>query len=167
MVGCETPKLQLVDLRDAIYARSEEEAVRIGSSLQDIAGRAIIETEENIPLLLNNVDDASNLAGSVDVIDYNSDRIQIKAHVPHPEGAWLVYADAYHPSWRARVDGQRVPIVRANLAFKAVRLTPGDHVIEFVFGTWQDIASNNFLWYFGACWVMGVCGWVCFYIRNS
>jgi len=162
MVGCETPKLQLVDVRNAIYANSEEEATRLGKSLQDITGRAIIETEENIPLLVSNVDGVSDLAGSVEVTDYTSDRILIKAHVKTPDGAWLVYADAYHPSWRARVDGQRVQIVRANLAFKAVSLTPGDHVIEFVFGTWQDIALSYFLWYFGACWVVGVCGWVCF-----
>jgi hypothetical protein len=43
----------------------------------------------------------------------------------------LVLVDAYDPGWRASVDGERVPVLRANLLFRAVALPPGRHVVEF------------------------------------
>ncbi len=47
--------------------------------------------------------------------------------------AYLVLADSAYPSWRARVDGEGVPIVRADVALRAVLLEPGEHVVEFSF----------------------------------
>jgi uncharacterized membrane protein YfhO len=44
-----------------------------------------------------------------------------------------VLVDAYDPGWRARVDGRDAPLLRANLAFRAVELPTGMHRVEFVF----------------------------------
>ena len=46
---------------------------------------------------------------------------------------YLVVADPYHPGWRVEVDGERVPVLRANSAFSAVRLEPGEHRVVRVF----------------------------------
>jgi hypothetical protein len=49
------------------------------------------------------------------------------------EQSVLVFADTYYVGWRAFVDGDEVPILRANHAFKAVQVGPGPHVVRFVF----------------------------------
>jgi len=50
-----------------------------------------------------------------------------------PKGGALYYADAYHPGWRALVDGQSAPVERSHGAFKAVALQPGPHRVELSF----------------------------------
>lgn len=52
--------------------------------------------------------------------------IQVRA-----EGnALLVVADAWHPAWQATIDGTSTPVIRANHAFRAIAIPPGDHVVE-------------------------------------
>jgi uncharacterized membrane protein YfhO len=41
--------------------------------------------------------------------------------------------DNYYPEWRAAVDGEPAPVVRANLAFRAVPVPAGDHVVMMHF----------------------------------
>jgi hypothetical protein len=48
-------------------------------------------------------------------------------------GGYLVMLDSFAGDWRATADGHPATIVRANGLFRAVRLTPGPHVVEFVF----------------------------------
>jgi hypothetical protein len=45
----------------------------------------------------------------------------------------LVLADTHYPGWTATVDGEPREILRANHAFRAVALEPGDRVVEFVY----------------------------------
>ena len=43
--------------------------------------------------------------------------------------AALVVLDNYYSEWRAEVDGEAVPLVRANLAFRALPVPAGEHVV--------------------------------------
>jgi hypothetical protein len=47
------------------------------------------------------------------------------------QGGYLVLTDTWFPGWTARVDGQDVQVERADYAFRAVRLEPGRHEVEF------------------------------------
>jgi len=66
---------------------------------------------------------------SVRVIGYTAERVVLAATVHSP--ALLILADAYFPGWQATVDGAAAPILRANLMFRAVALTPGAHEVIF------------------------------------
>lgn len=48
-------------------------------------------------------------------------------------GGYLVLLDAYSEDWHAAVDGRAAEVVRANGLFRAVRLAPGRHVVEFMY----------------------------------
>jgi hypothetical protein len=72
---------------------------------------------------------------------FSANRLSLAVEHPNPAGATLVYGDAFHPGWRAFVDGRAVPLVLAGGAVKALFLPPGRHRVEFVFGRdWERAA---------------------------
>jgi predicted membrane protein DUF2079/membrane protein YfhO len=46
-------------------------------------------------------------------------------------GGYLVLLDLYYPGWQADVDGKSTPILAANEAFRAVKIAPGTHTVDF------------------------------------
>jgi uncharacterized membrane protein YfhO len=48
-------------------------------------------------------------------------------------GGFLVTSEVFYPGWSATLDGRPVPIERANYAYRAVALPPGDHRIAFLY----------------------------------
>ena len=47
--------------------------------------------------------------------------------------ALLILSEPYYPGWRAVIDGQTAPILRANYILRAIPLSPGEHVVELSF----------------------------------
>ncbi len=58
-------------------------------------------------------------------LEYGSQRLDIE--LTSTDDAVLVLSEAYHPGWKAEMDGRPVPIYRANLAFRAVEVPAGIH----------------------------------------
>ncbi|MGC8827895.1 MAG: YfhO family protein, partial [Anaerolineae bacterium] len=56
---------------------------------------------------------------------------EVVLHTRSEGPAYLVLSDAFYPGWRAYVDGEEVPILRANVMFRAVRLPAGEHTVVF------------------------------------
>ncbi len=75
---------------------------------------------------------------------FSANHLELDVTVPGTKGAWLMYADTWHPQWTAAVNGQRVPVLRANLAYKAVPLRPGHNLVRFSFYS-RQIAFLQFL----------------------
>jgi len=56
-------------------------------------------------------------------------RLRLRASAPGP--CLLFLSDLFYPGWEATVDGAEARVLRANHAFRAVALAPGEHVVEF------------------------------------
>jgi hypothetical protein len=73
----------------------------------------------------------SGFSGTSELRAYLPDRVEIEAAFDQPGYAVLV--DAWDPGWRASVDGADAPVLRANVAFRAVAVPAGRHRIELVY----------------------------------
>jgi hypothetical protein len=67
-------------------------------------------------------------ADAVRVVERHPDRLVLRAR-SGGEG-YLVVTGAWDPWWRATVDGRETRVLRANVAFRAVRISAGEHVVE-------------------------------------
>jgi hypothetical protein len=63
------------------------------------------------------------------IISYGNRAVTI--HASLNDVGILVLADSYYPGWNAYVDGKPQKILRANLFFRAVVLSQGEHTVEF------------------------------------
>jgi uncharacterized membrane protein YfhO len=75
----------------------------------------------------------SSLAAStsVEVAEERSTLLRLK--VTAPTGGYLVLNDTFYPGWRAEVDNVAVPIYRANISVRAVRIPAGAQTVEFTY----------------------------------
>jgi len=71
--------------------------------------------------------------GEVQNVELGPDRMTATVQVSTDVPVRLYYADAFHPGWRAFVNGVETPITRTNIAFKSVPLKPGTNTVEFRF----------------------------------
>ena len=79
------------------------------------------------------VDSADSPPGTCAIDSYSNSRLQASCQAQRP--ALAVFAEQYEKGWQATVDGQTVPILRANLIMRAVAVQPGEHRIAMEFRT--------------------------------
>lgn len=66
---------------------------------------------------------------AVEIVAYRPEQVLLNLSLDAP--GYLVLTDAWYPGWVAEVDGQAVPILRADLYFRAVELAAGEHRVTF------------------------------------
>jgi hypothetical protein len=66
--------------------------------------------------------------GQAVITRLGTDRVALDASLSSP--GYVVLVDAYDPGWRAWVDGRETPLLRANVAFRAVAVGAGRHSVE-------------------------------------
>jgi hypothetical protein len=125
----------------AIYA-SDQEAFRILRQLGEegavrLLGRSVFihlddkeavnETEVTL--------DPETVGRSVDesfereVLAYTHNELEIR--VKGESSGYLLWSEGFDLYWKAYLDGEEVPVLRANIAFKAVKLPSGIHRVRF------------------------------------
>lgn len=83
---------------------------------------------------------------------FNANHLEVTTDIGGLESAWLLYSDVWHPFWRATVNGKEIPVEKANLAYKAVKLEKGLNRIHFYFKS-QFIDTLYFIFSVNAlCW---------------
>jgi hypothetical protein len=70
--------------------------------------------------------------GRARLVRYRNTEVIVEAAAP-PGGGWVVLFDPWHPWWFADVDGAPAEVLRANVAFRAVRVPEGQSRVRFVF----------------------------------
>jgi hypothetical protein len=88
---------------------------------------------------------------------FDSNHLNIRVSNDHP--IWLLYSDVWHPLWRAMVNNQPKQIFKANLAYKAISLDPGENNIQFYFKSellafFQSVINLNSLFWVGMVMVL-------------
>lgn len=79
------------------------------------------------------------------ILRFTSDELQIKVEALKDKEVWLYYSDVWHPFWKAMVNDHPAEVVKANLAYKAVRLDEGSNIVKLYFKRpWQSFLYNIF-----------------------
>jgi hypothetical protein len=69
--------------------------------------------------------------GTSRVVADAPDRVVLEAALA--TSGYVVLLDGFAAGWRAYVDGRPAPVLRANVAFRAVQVPAGRHTIEYVY----------------------------------
>jgi len=99
----------------------------------DETAARLIDAPEFVPgrsALLAPADGAADAhaEGACTLVEDRPEQLRLGCHASAP--AYAVVADAWFPGWSATVDGRAAPLLRANLAMRAVRVPVGDSTVE-------------------------------------
>lgn len=72
-------------------------------------------------------------AGKVDVVTYSPEYIDVKSY--SETATTLFVADAFADGWRAKIDGEEVPIYPGLIAGRAIPVPAGEHRVELTYKT--------------------------------
>lgn len=87
------------------------------------AKTVLLATNPGFPAATHNPDVATTLQA------YTPEEIRIITRVS--ETNLLFLSDTFYPGWHAYIDGEETKILKANWAFRAVVVPPGEHVVRF------------------------------------
>ena len=68
---------------------------------------------------------------SVRLLYYDVNSIKVRTKFSTKK--FMVFNNSYHSGWRAFINGQQVPVYRANVAFKGVWVPPGENIVYMRF----------------------------------
>ncbi len=109
---------------------TEEEALKLlASGAVDPSETALLE---QAPPGLAVPADASGDRALVE--SYEANKMQIE--VETGSKGLLVLSDVYYPAWKAYVDGEPVPLYRADHLFRAIPIPAGEHTVELRYESW-------------------------------
>lgn len=139
-------------LRDMPLVEASEIARRMGVGVllapRDLPGLELIAQQGEIrayrlssPWPRASVADCAELEDNLRCTPRSGETVQIVAdeplqvtiHVTAEKAGYLLLLDTDYPGWTAELDGQAVPIVRANGAFRAVQVPAGEYEVSFIY----------------------------------
>ena len=108
---------------DAVGYRTTAEALTLMQEVPDSTVVLPLEDLAELPF--------DGQSATVDVQVDEGDRIEVE--VDALGSGVLVVADAWHPTWRATVDGEPVEVLRVEHAVMGVAVSPGTHTVELTY----------------------------------
>jgi hypothetical protein len=124
--GAVAPRVMVVS-QTRVVSDLEQQIEQLFTAGWDIRSTAVIERE---PVVAG--DDLRPVPVSSAITSESANRVVVDAGIGEG-GGYVVLLDSFSDDWRAAVDGRPAAMVRANGLFRAVRLNPGPHVIEFLY----------------------------------
>ena len=109
-----------------------------------------------LPMEARNLAQASRSVGAQILSPrFQSRRLDFEVRSDAP--ALVVVAQTYYPAWRAFVDGKATPLWRANYAFQALEVPPGQHHVSLIYQDrpfyWGAFISLATLLLCGGAWI--------------
>jgi len=133
-IGCNSSKLKL--FKKVIFSDSIEESKVLLKNTSKI-GEALVlngvEEKERSKWVPTDFSTDNFVKGTIHLKNFSANRLSLDVDVEEERGAWLYYADAFHPGWKAYVNGNNVSVAQANIAFKAIFLGQGRNSVELIF----------------------------------
>lgn len=71
---------------------------------------------------------------------------ELNYEVNSSKGGVVVFSEIYYPGWTAKMDGQDIPIGRADYVLRAVQVPAGKHHIEMVFKPSSITTTETIAW---------------------
>jgi len=137
---------------------------RAGTDGQTVASTVVIEPAVElfgVPTKLERQDPTPGVTPSVTWLrdDPNDQKLDVVA----ARDGYLVVSDTFYPGWKAEIDGKRAPIFPADVALRAVYITPGHHVVDFRYRpTWRTVES----WISLPALFFALAAWIIFVSRD-
>lgn len=123
---CVTPRAYAAG--SASYSTDPVEALtRLSAPGFDPQREVVLATEPNAAPLVHDPE----AAGQVTITDRHLNTVTLHAELSRP--GYVVLLDRFDPNWHASVDGREVPVVQANLLFRAVYTAGGTHEVRFYY----------------------------------
>ena len=118
------PKAYFVD--SLVIANSAQQAYSfIENPDVDYSKVAVVETSESI------ISSADSLSSAV-ITNYTGQNISINTSRSKP--GFLILSEIYYPAgWIAKLDGEEIPIYKANYVLRGLQIPEGEHVLELEF----------------------------------
>jgi len=79
------------------------------------------------------------------------------------QSEFLVISDAWHPFWRAKVNGQKTNVIKTNGVFKGIVLPSGQGTVELFF---DNSPYKPGIWVSVVGWILFLGGWLFFITRS-
>jgi len=98
----------------------------------------VILLQADHPILL----DRSTIVSRNHVLSIDYQPEQTTWQVSTDRAGYLFLSDAYYPGWKVYIDNQISPLYRANLAFRAVYVPAGEHVVTFRYEPWYLLPGS-------------------------
>lgn len=95
-------------------------------------------------------------SAEIKLVSYHPDTL--KYEYTSPTSAFAVFAEVfYDKGWKAYIDGEEVPIIRADYILRGLQVPGGNHKIEFIFAPSTMRISNTVSLIASVILVLGLC----------
>jgi hypothetical protein len=148
IVGLGYPKVSVFSRVVALPTLSSEEAIvtsqnftgdQLLTTLDDIKGLSIDPSLVQSSPSLASISSSTRVNASFQVEAYDFQELILRVNLKSDSAGLLYYADTWDPNWVAYVNGTRAPIIRADIAYKAVPIPPGVSLVRFFY---QDVTGQ-------------------------
>lgn len=102
----------------------------------------------------------------IKLVSYHPDTMRYES--TSPNDAFAVFSEVYYEKgWKAYIDGEEAPIIRADYILRALQIPGGNHKIEFVFAP-ESMRISNILSLIASIILLGgIVAAVCFSFRQK
>lgn len=87
---------------------------------------------------------SADFTAHVTLLSYEPNELNYE--VNSSKGGVVVFSEIYYPGWTAKMDGQDIPIGRADYVLRAVQVPAGKHHIEMVFKPSSITTTETIAW---------------------